>query len=957
VRKETTELSLIETIKQWRESHTQGTVIFPSPILLKAWEEQLLKELGWLGGVKFTLFSGITEDLIGTQDSFLVLHGGDSQLLAWGAMQVTTDETMKVKPDEDWRAVGITQVIADIFRQLNQTGIDCNIIKQMDNICPQPLVDGYASYYESIINLGLMDSEMLLTEAAKIIKASERLPSFLKHVIVFGFDELSAAQGELISELSKKGEVIFISISGSNWIEDDSILAKLISDNQDRKISGLIGCNREWEVRGIARKILQYSASGISFQSIAVIFRNLNLYMPIIGRVFKEYEIPINRDESLSLPSHPAIKVFNQLLRTIESGGNCSEMTRLLSLRFNGTVGRIVDSHLMTDNKSVGSFTLSKWCGWLDTIGTEVEEINKKRLYTLIKWLNLDLPEDLLSFFNMCCEWLAEFDDYLDCQDEDGLLLWKTQYELSCLLERWRRLIKSAGYQGQNISPSEFRILLENLLNTSNISRSSGKTNGVVLSTPTEINGVSFDRIFLGGLIEGDFPRISNDNNLVADIVFSQLGILTQKGEDILRRERRLFGQVMLAAKEELVISYPETDAEGRPYTPSTYWRGLEKVLAENNCERISHKNRWELPPVSHREMLDIAAYHYSQLSSDNLTERYQVEFLRRKGEKKYSGGLYGNKTISRGLAYEFGPNYPFSVSALEDYARCPFAFFCRRVLKIKILDERYTSLAPPNEIGILLHELLRDFMQNHAGELLCSEHTEQYFKEIDSLLDNIGCTEEFGETGVVEDSKVLQLLQRGALRKTLYYYIEDEINWAKKIGGRFAPTLFEQGFNMVVPGIEGEDNNIRLVGKVDRVDIGREGDRFILFDYKSARVPTRKEQENGLDLQLLIYLKALENMLDFKGIGAGYYNLFRRERTSGIWRKSWNEETGMRLRILDDNEWEGLFQQLSEWIREYVNGIRQGVFHPTAQECPKYCKYRGICRRGLTGGEENEAE
>ena len=956
MRKKKSELLLIETIRQWRNSHTQGTVVFPSPILLKSWEEQLLKELGWLGGIKFTLFTGITEVLIGTQDSSLILHAGDSQLLSWGAMQVIADKSMEVKRHKSWQAVGMTQVIADIFRQLKHSGVDSNSIRKMNNTFPQPLVEGYCRYYESLVDLGLMDSETLLSEAVKLIKLSKRLPGYLKHVLVFGFDELSTAQSELVSELKKNGEVIFVPISETNCDEDVSSFAKLVSADRNREISGLIGCDREWEVRGIARRISQYLASGVPLKSIAVVFRNLNLYMPIIQRVFKEFEIPINRDKNLPLLSHPAVKAFIQLLRTIESDGSYSEMTRLLSLRFKGDEGRIIDSYLNRDYKSVCGFSLSQWCDWLNVIGTKVEETSKNRLDTLVKWLNNHLPQDLLSFFNMGWEWLIEFDDYLECQGEDSLLLWKNQSELSCLWERWILLLKSTGYHGLKISPFEFRILLDSLLNASNPFGSSGNIEGVILSTPSEINGISFERVFLGGLIEGDFPRISNDNNLVADMVFSQLDMIPQKQEDVLQRERRLFRQVISAAKDELIISYPETDAEGRPYTPSTYWRGLENVLGGNLWERLSRKSRWELSPISRREVLNIVAYRYSQLSSENLRERYQAEFLRRKGEKRYSGNLYGDKIIARDLEQEFGSNYPFSVTALEDYARCPFAFFCRRVLRITTQDERHNSLTPPNEIGILLHEVLREFMHNHSGELLCSEKIEQYFQEIDCLLTNIESDEESGERDGVNGLKLLQRLQRETLRKILYYFIKDEINWIKKIGGRYVPTIFEQSFTTICPSIVGE-NSFRLVGKVDRVDIGREGDGFILFDYKSGRAPTRKEMENGLDLQLLVYLKALEKKLGLKGIGAGYYSLVQRERTHGIWRKSWNEETGMRLRSLDDNEWESLFQQLYEWVNQYVTGIRRGVFFPTTKECPKYCKYRSICRRGLTGGDQNEDE
>ena len=53
------------------------------------------------------------------------------------------------------------------------------------------------------------------------------------------------------------------------------------------------------------------------------------------------------------------------------------------------------------------------------------------------------------------------------------------------------------------------------------------------------------------------------------------------------------------------------------------------------------------------------------------------------------------------------------SVSQLNNYANCPYRFFCDYVLELEALEEE--SLEPDaRDKGIIIHEVLKDFWQEH---------------------------------------------------------------------------------------------------------------------------------------------------------------------------------------------------------------------------------------------------
>jgi RecB family exonuclease len=166
-------------------------------------------------------------------------------------------------------------------------------------------------------------------------------------------------------------------------------------------------------------------------------------------------------------------------------------------------------------------------------------------------------------------------------------------------------------------------------------------------------------------------------------------------------------------------------------------------------------------------------------------------------------------------------------------------------------------------------------------------------------------------------------------------------------------PMFFEWSFGMPLrPGCDGasteqplllgrEGPQVSLQGKVDRIDSG--GGRYCVIDYKTGRAPTRKQVEQGLRLQVPVYMMAVEALLDgaaeLSGAG-GYLPVGRTGPALDL--------PGKKTSCAE------LFAATEKYVTGYAASIRAGLFPVRpARECPDYCAARSYCR--LSGDTEND--
>ena len=388
------------------------------------------------------------------------------------------------------------------------------------------------------------------------------------------------------------------------------------------------------------------------------------------------------------------------------------------------------------------------------------------------------------------------------------------------------------------------------------------------------------------GVNEGVFPAPPAPPTILTEAERSRLALEELPLGISARRylgHERYYGYIAFSrATERLVVAWSATDAEGRPLNPSPFIGQLQRMFPESEMGDFSGAAAWW------------QAEHVSDLAGPLVQSRAagsagaaaavpaaaQVpEWLVARWARLPSLGELDERcrvlqetgaptTLSPDLAERlYGTRLTTSVSALEDFAACPFKFFVARGLEAK---ERELFETDVRERGSFQHELLERF---HA-EVRRSGRRWRDLAPIEAaaLIERLG-GELMGQYrgGLFERSSEAAYLGRHMTARVAQM-LGALVKWMAQY--RFDPVAVELAFGMDAAGLPGwrlaldEQHALYLRGRIDRVDVCATGDTAaplaVVIDYKSSHktlLPIRLE--HGLQLQLLSYLGVLRNSPD----------------------------------------------------------------------------------------------
>ena len=270
-------------------------------------------------------------------------------------------------------------------------------------------------------------------------------------------------------------------------------------------------------------------------------------------------------------------------------------------------------------------------------------------------------------------------------------------------------------------------------------------------------------------------------------------------------------------------------------------------------------------------------------------------------------------------------------------------------------------------DAGGLLHEALRRFFTNHCGKRLSVSDRQNLRDEMRSIADQVFYER---ERAVPPLNVHVWRIDREIYQLQLARVIDYEIDLQNNYDSDGAlPRYFELGFGME-HGVRDEkstsdflpmfrddkpshtSDSIRLRGQIDRVDMAVDG-TLVAYDYKLSRGASERDMIEGRDLQIGIYLDALETLF-FEGqniAGGGYYVLRNPDRKRGLYREAFDSYTHLGKRagsVLDDDQWFDCRATMRRRIWQFVDRIRAGRFvvDPSAPEqtCGN-CDFAAVCR------------
>jgi ATP-dependent helicase/DNAse subunit B len=470
--------------------------------------------------------------------------------------------------------------------------------------------------------------------------------------------------------------------------------------------------------------------------------------------------------------------------------------------------------------------------------------------------------------------------------------------------------------------------------------------------------------VFIGGLVEGQWPAVRHEQAFFDDRERRRLGLAgvpLDLSSDLQHDETYLFYLACAVADRRLTLSYPTMDPGGEPLLASQYVAEVTRLFASGALPVRERPLSEIVPPpaeaVCLRELLEHVTQHdesepltalvpqlpeREQRLADHALAMAAVEKQRYSWERfEAHDGVLASATIHERLADAFGPSRKWSASALGQYGACPFRFFLERVLRLQVLEMPQEEIEM-SDLGRLAHIILRRFFKDHQARYPENPVAAQDPQQAQAAMRQI-VTDTFAEwerQGLVTHRKLWEL-SRQQMHDNMAALVAHE--QAELADSGLVPRAFETRYSISVAPEEGAEP-LRLHGVIDRVDVAPrlaagEAPHYAVYDYKGGAGTSPNAIAAGLDFQMPFYaLGARDAVLGGADpapqcLGWAYY-LYRQPAKL-------THRVGNSSRFDTPDEY---IAAALGWAAAHVWNIRRGRFPVAPSDC-SYCDFDSVCR------------
>jgi ATP-dependent helicase/DNAse subunit B len=456
----------------------------------------------------------------------------------------------------------------------------------------------------------------------------------------------------------------------------------------------------------------------------------------------------------------------------------------------------------------------------------------------------------------------------------------------------------------------------------------------------------------------GGFPALAPRSPILDEIERAELasfGLPIDTRDVWDRREQELFRVIAAGARKSLTISRGRLDEKGREVVHSAVIDAITDV---------AQVDEYVIP--SSQVVIERTPLFTSAASLDQAVHGATIERLRATQTLSRYNGKIESPSLIDWLKIEFGDDRIWSPTQIEEFAKCPWAYFSKRTLRLEKLDDPDEDMDNATR-GSILHLSLNRFydaakVKLGAPVFLLPEHLPWVEELLNAALD-----------AALEESSwkwlghpVLRDAQRSELFRILRGFIDWEIDLHTsmidpKTKKRSAPKMIRTGadqhevaFDEVV--FERDGVKIRYRGSIDRVDVCVDerapNARFIAaIDYKTTEYSTpgggkAPAWDDGVVIQVPLYAHALEALRPGWEIARVEYEALKSPRSVHPLELYTIDK---KTHTVDKNEEAAdKMQAALDKAIAHVRQIRDGEFPaepPGSCNCPPWCHGRDICR------------
>ena len=833
----------------------------------------------------------------------------------------------------------------------------------------------YESYLAIRDELGLHDDHSL---AAAATAGLRRRPDAWgkRPVFLYGFDDLTLEQLELVRELSAGTDVTvalpwedrdsLTQARGALFAElrdfDGATIERLESESGFTQSSTLFEVERRLgerdgggpiendggvallasagelaEVEAVGAEVARLLDGGVPAGEIAIVLRDPHPAGPLYRRVLMRFGIPVAVQADLSATRTATGAGLIALLRAAVGGGGASDL--LAYLRTPGVASpskvdwferRVLRRRLRTTDQA-----LEAWGREGEEGAGELREITKLR--------EAGSGAALLREAGKQARWIAESAVRRQgaVAEEDRALELRAGAEIE-------KALAELAEVGLPHTPHDVVAAISEL----DVPMWRGPTEGRVrVISPYRARARRVAQMFVCSMQDGDFPRRDTGGPLLSDDSRRALGLLERKKAEV--EDRYLFSVCLSRPKQRLWLSWRSADDEGGATSRSPYVDEVRELLAPGLPQDLEERDEAIAAEAGGRGLAESVFGVGSAPSERELARARAAVGPRRQNGRLRPGPLQLEPVLARMREIElFGP------STLEEYALCPYRWFIRHELN----PQRIGPQEEPLTSGSIAHQVLESLYEAPPGPepRPTPESLDAWRQRARELISEVG-----GERLPPQIADTAAALRR--VEGLVLAFLDDEA----VTDAPFRPAHTEAAFGFE----DSEKGPLQfdgggVHGQIDRIDLGPGGEALVQ-DYKSgAKVDGGAAMlEKRGKLQLQLYMLAARELWGHDLAGGLYRPLGATGDRSpkGLLRKELAEDlAGLDPRPkdhLDDETFQAVLDEAQAKSEEIIASVHSGkvIRDPLGGSCPEYCSFQPICRRerGLPDDEpwSQEAE
>jgi len=646
-----------------------------------------------------------------------------------------------------------------------------------------------------------------------------------------------------------------------------------------KNICSFVSDNQYAEVDMCARDIIENIKQGYKFSEIAVLFGDAANYLPVISSSFEKHQIEYFADKKHSIISHPLSDLLLSLCDIFTDNFSYESVfaflkTNLTNISFDDIC--ILENYILATGIE-GKRWEAEWT--FNTGRDDLQHLNNIRQ----EFLNLVMP------FRTATKGKSKCTDYV--------IAAKKLLETLSLPERISEQTLNLIDIGESTKAIEYRQIFNMLIDCLNemlicldsvsfgIERfkdylKSGLSQCEVGIIPPAVNTVicgditrtrlkNIKILYILGLNDGLIPPSVSGTGIITD---NERRILQKQGITLAQDNKKkalelpfMMYRTLTAPSEKLILSYSLSSCDGSILRPSNVLSNIKYMFPE-----LKEYNSITCPPCDLITLPDATLLNAVQNQENNEFKQVISWFMENEEKREKIKYVLSGKTydLSAKLTQElitkiWGDKINTTVSRLESFAKCPFAYFMKYGLGIA--PKRVYSFNSP-DAGTFIHKILEDYSsyvtQNNIDWKTITK--EDCYKKTDEL-SSLALDEVLTKLPVLSKRYEFAIKKLKSAACDAMWAVVHHIS-----AGSFTPYTAELDLskNSLVPPLScktPEGNKMTLYGKIDRVD--STSGIFRIVDYKSSPhdIDLSKVYQ-GFSLQLFVYSAALKDKLGKPG-------------------------------------------------------------------------------------------